>query len=199
MQLQDIIKNRRTHKLFDGTAISLDKITAWLEVAIHSPNHYRTEPWRFLVLPKDQLLSFWTRIKELLPKILARIGADKVAEKAVKLEKLFKTSGAVVFVLCRKDADADTEREDYAAVCCAIQNLMLLAESEKVGSFWSTGEVFSHALSAKLVGYNHEKYILAGTLFLGQPGGKPVSPAFSLEGKMKVWNELQGPVLPFDA
>ena len=181
MQLQDIIKNRRTHKLFDGTEISLDKITAWLEVAIHSPNHYRTEPWRFLVLPKDQLLSFWTRIKELLPKILARIGADKVAEKAVKLEKLFKTSGAVVFVLC------------------AIQNLMLLAESEKVGSFWSTGEVFSHALSAKLVGYNHEKYILAGTLFLGQPGGKPVSPAFSLEGKMKVWNELQGPVLPFDA
>lgn len=44
-------------------------------------------------------------------------------------------------VTCVKSADPVREREDYAACCCAIQNLYLLLWQRGIGLKWNTGRL----------------------------------------------------------
>ena len=70
-----------------------------------APNHHETEPWRFWVVGRETLEA------------LSEATGDK---------KLLRSHTAIV-VGVKRDADAQTAEEDYAAVACAIQNLMLAA------------------------------------------------------------------------
>jgi nitroreductase len=49
VHVDDAIKTRRSHKLFNGTPVAATTVRDLLELAIWAPNHKRTEPWRFAV------------------------------------------------------------------------------------------------------------------------------------------------------
>ena len=85
-----------------------------------APNHHDTEPWRFWVVGRETLNA------------LTEATGDK---------KLLRSHTAIV-VGVKRDADAQTAEEDYAAVSCAIQNIMLAARGARAG------ELLAHARRA---------------------------------------------------
>jgi nitroreductase len=80
---------------------------------------------------------------------------------------------AIIFVTQVIHPDPFVEREDYGAVCCAVQNLMLGAQAAGLASFWGTGDLAQARPLADLVGAG-ENERMVGLIRLGYaaPGVK---------------------------
>ena len=147
MDVDEAIRSRRTLKEFTDEPVGKDLVSELLELAVLAPNHHETEPWRFWVVGRETLQAL----------------ADATGDK-----KLLRSHTAIV-VGVKRDADEQTAEEDYAAVSCAIQNLMLAARGRGLASFWRTPGVLSRPVVAKILDVP-KKVRLIGVVHLGQPG-----------------------------
>ncbi len=202
--VHDLIITRRTISTFEP---ELPKdweyiLKKAIEAAIMAPNHKRTEPWRFYVPNRETIV----KICELNASIVAEGNGGAKAGEA-KLKKWLLIPGWVV-VTCKKqlkeqgtdnEANQDIDdrvvdmsdpkgrtREDYAAVCCAIQNLCLSLHSDGYGTKWTTGKVNFDKRFDDLVGIPMDEYVV-GTIFFGKPTKKP----YTRETKLSVDNVLK--------
>lgn len=166
----DLLRERRT---ISQTSLRTDvepdhhKVTEAVESARWAPNHHLTEPWRFYLLDLARIV----RLGELWAEVLVRRGASQTKVKT-KCEQWGRSKG-VVILTCTSQPDADevTRQEDYAACCCAAQNLMLHLWSEGLGCKWSTGAVWEHEDFWPLLGYKQrpEHTEVVGIFFYGVP------------------------------
>jgi nitroreductase len=92
------------------------------------------------------------------------------------LERLVQTTGdnklrrsptAVVVGMQRSD-DPHQAEEDYAAIACAVQNVMLSARARGIASFWRTPGVLDRPSFAETVGIPADVRPV-GVLHLGFP------------------------------
>ena len=147
-----------------------------IEAAIYAPNHRRTEPWRFYLLGPEAIRA----ICELNYQIILAKSGEKAAEKK---RKRWESMPGWLVVTCRKHSVTDSledpkglPREDYAACCCAIQNLCLSLHSNGLGTKWSTGGVNFHQDFPSLVGFSSEEEYAMGTIWFGTPSSIPLPP-----------------------
>ncbi|MBN8555975.1 MAG: nitroreductase family protein [Deltaproteobacteria bacterium] len=169
--LSQIIRSRRTCKNFDAASLSRESIEKLLELGVQAPNHRLNEPWKFRVITKSGTEKWLTSFK-------AQVKADEMPSFDKYFEKLPKL-GAVVVVTNLKDENPIVDLENYAAACCAVQNILLAATSMNIQNFWSTGKFFTHSASLQFLKISvTERFV--GALWLGKgevPTGKPRTPA----------------------
>jgi F420 biosynthesis protein FbiB-like protein len=141
MHVDDAIRSRRTIKQFDGTPVDDATVRELIALAMWAPNHKRTEPWRFSVVTQRQL-PLLAAAAEAALQSLAKPPVDaSLRAKQAKIRELLMGAGAVVVVsYVRSPDDACRDREDFAATCAAIQNLLLGATARGLGSLWSTSK-----------------------------------------------------------
>jgi nitroreductase len=147
MQVEEAIRERRTLKAFTEAPVDRELVRELLELAVLAPNHHETEPWRFWVVGRRTLEE------------LSEATGDR---------KLLRSHTAIV-VGVKRDDDAQTAEEDYAAVSCAIQNIMLAARGRGLASFWRTPGVLSRPQVARILGVP-KKIRQIGVVHLGLPG-----------------------------
>lgn len=138
------------------------------ECAIAAPNHRMTEPWRFVrvgPVTREQLCQLSIALK-------AR-SAPPRAEVVETTRRKMLSSAELVAVSRERTSDPGVEREDYAAVACAIQNLSLSLWSEGVGSKWSTGGVTQAPQTYQLLGIDPERQEIVGFVWVGIPSAPP--------------------------
>jgi len=147
-----------------------------VEAAALAPNHRRTEPWRFYLLSRERALA----VSELNA---ALVEAKKGPEAAAtKLERWSAVPGWLVVTQTpapKRDAPGDLagrEREDYAACCCAVQNLCLALHSEGIGTKWTTGPVNFHEGFAAAAGLPSSDEYVVGTVWFGKAAKLPPPP-----------------------
>ena len=158
MQLLEAILNRRTIKEFTTQNVPDELLNAALEAGLWAQNHRLTQPWRF------GTVGLQTR---------ARIAASF---------SLIVSKPAVVAVWCLKSDGAEQEREDYAAVACAIQNIQLRAWDLGLGMQWSSGQMATSPLTQEILGTDGARETLVGLLFFGFPAKIPApAPRKSLD------------------
>ena len=116
MDLEDAIRARRTLKAYTPETVDASIVRELLALAVLAPNHHETEPWRFWVVG---------------PRTIADLS------EATGDQKLLRSRTAIVVGVLRND-DPSVAEEDYAAVACAIENLMLAARARGLASFWRT-------------------------------------------------------------
>lgn len=140
MDVDAAIRHRRSHKLFDGTPVSRQTLQELLELAIWAPNHKRTEPWRFTVINGAAIAAYAQAVEQALRQRMAE-QPEKLAAQSAKLRDILSGCGAVIGVsYVQTPTDPTRDREDYAATCCAIQNLSLAAVARGVDSYWTTSD-----------------------------------------------------------
>ncbi|HTM46498.1 MAG TPA: nitroreductase family protein, partial [Polyangiaceae bacterium] len=82
---------------------------------------------------------------------------------------------AVLIVVSQvKNSNPDVAREDYAAIACAIQNIMLSLHAEGVGSKWSTGAVIRDERTYTHLGIDHASEEIVAFLWVGVPAKSPI-------------------------
>lgn len=170
------IHSRRTVHRYRPSTVDNDALMRILDAAHQAPCHKLTWPWRFVVVGPT------TRERLLEPAL--RLAAckysrcdDDPAKLPPKLREKVRNKlldpGALVVVLLRRDPDPFRDRENYAATACAIQNLLLAATHEGLGSKWGTGGVTRDAQTASILGVDTASEEVVGFIFLGEPETVP--------------------------
>jgi len=139
-----------------------------LAAAVRAPNHKLTEPWRFAVLSGGSAVRF----AEIRRAHRATKFADPSAPEAVKaIDKTWREArGTPVFVvaMCAVSDDPVRREEDYASVMMAVQNLLIAATAEGLGSYLRTGGILEEAALKDLVGLPAAHRVVA-VISLGYP------------------------------
>ena len=130
MDVDEAIRARRTLKAFTPETVDATVVRDLLSLAVLAPNHHETEPWRFWVVGPETIAAL---------------------SEATGDQKLLRSQTAIVIGVVRNDDPAVAE-EDYAAVACALENLMLAARARGLASFWRTPGVIDRPAFASTVG-----------------------------------------------
>ena len=137
----DLIRTRRNTKQFADREVAAELIERIIEVATWAPNHRHTEPWRFVVLPKGsearatvaRLVHDWTYENVKNPNPKRRVeSAKQVRDEVLAIP-------AMVYIYSVPGDDDEVTQENYAAACCAAQNMQLAAHALGLAVGWSTG------------------------------------------------------------
>ena len=170
MDVLEAISSRRSVFKFKTDPVPSDVIERILSYGCWAQNHHLTEPWRFVVVGEET--------KEILAKRYAEIQKAKAAEGADEETKQkladagyqkFHSKPTIVAVSCVQDGDEVKNREDYAATCCAMQNIALAAWAEGVGMQWTTGPVTLEESTYALLGMDKDREYIVGFMYTGYP------------------------------
>lgn len=155
MDVDTAIRERRTIGAYSDRAVEPSVIEELIEAARWAPNHKHTEPWRFHVVSGDA--------REDMARAVLDAGGDFAKDPRGKLLR------APTFIAVTQRTVLDDpirDQEDYAAVCCAVQNMMLAATSRGLASKWSTGALAENPAAKRWLGIDEQDRIVA-YLYLG--------------------------------
>jgi nitroreductase len=161
------IRSRRTTKLFLKQRVSKRLIREAIEVARWAPNHHLTEPWHFYLLGSEKIAATAALIGDLV----RETKGDE--ELAGFKEQSARSMPGWLLVTCKRSEDSLREREDYAAVCCAIQNLTLYLAEADVACKWTTGLVTRDQRLFDLIGIDSAAEFVVGLIWYGYPKTLP--------------------------
>ncbi len=157
-----VLRGRRTIGQFRAEPPPRETIATAIELATWAPNHRKTEPWRFAWLGPASQQAMISLNAEL-------IAAKKGAEAAAAKTRQWSTIPGWLAVTSVRSADPLLAEEDYAACCCAVQNLMLALWSVGIGTKWSTGDVTRQPRYAEIVGFDPTVERSVGLIWYGYP------------------------------
>ena len=164
VSVYEAIHNRRMNNDFSDMVPSQAALQRMLDAAVWAPNHRLTNPWRFYVLEKQGEAR--ARVAQLAyDNQFARSGDHENAEGS---RKRVLDAPALIYVYSIPGDNEEMTRENYAAACCAVQNLLLAAVAEGLAGDWSTGNVTRHPQLAETLGAEPD-WMMVGALFIGQP------------------------------
>ena len=167
--VQNLIANRRTIRRFEHGPVSREVLERVLSAAVQAPNHRRTQPWRFFVIDRDGParsaladLAYEAALER------AAVIDDAARQRAeAKRQEVLETP-VVMLVYAAPGKDEETTHENYAAVCCAVQNLMLAGQEEGLASGWSSGGLAKHPRVREVIGAEPDWQFVA-LLYMGRP------------------------------
>ncbi len=170
MEVLEAITSRRSVFKFKPDPVPIETIQRVFSYGIWAPNHHLTEPWRFIVLGTETKEKLAQRYSE-IQRAKAADSADDEARQALADAgyKKFHSKPTIVAVSCNQDGDEVQNREDYAAACCAMQNVALAAWSEGIGMQWSTGPITLEDDTYDLLGVDKDREYIIGFFYTGFP------------------------------
>jgi len=167
MDANPIFEQRRTVHEFNRDKVSEDIIKRALNAANLAPCHKHTFPWRYKLISnakRKELFEISLKLKSKKNKL------SNTAEKKLH-DKIINPSHMIVAIQI-KSSNPVTLKEDYAACCCSVQNLMLSLAHEDVGSKWSTGKVTKATETYEITNTDEDKEEIIGFIYIGY-GKKP--------------------------
>jgi nitroreductase len=149
MELEDAIRDRRTHKAFAADPLPRDLIDELLELARWAPNHNLTNPWRFRVLG---------------PESLAALKRAAGPEGAAKLDR----APTLIAVTSKRSEDTVQDEEDLCATAAATYTVLLAAHGRGLAGYWRTPGVLRTDEGRKALGIDQDERFVA-LVHLGWP------------------------------
>lgn len=161
-EFAEALRGRRTVDQFLQTPVPDELVREAIEVATWAPNHFVTEPWRF-ILPGGETVG---RIIDLCAGMVA---ADKGDAAGAHKRRTWSEKPGWLIVTCPRSDDPLREREDYGACAAAVQNFMLYLWKAGVGSKWTTGPITREPRFFEIIGIDPDAAFVVGMLWFGYP------------------------------
>ena len=161
-----IISGRRTIHEFTDQIPPEDVVLQAIDLARWAPNHRATEPWRFHWLGPQASQAIVELNAQM---VLAKSGAEAAETK----RRQWSTVPLWLVVTSTNDPDEFTRQEDYAATCCAVQNLAIALWSAGIGMKWTTGKVTRHPDFFAATNIDATQRTVVGMMWLGYPKSVP--------------------------
>ena len=181
MSVYEAIHSRRMNNEFTDDVPPRESLQRMIDAAIWAPNHRLTNPWRFFVLEKGGAKR--TEVAQLAyDNQMARSGNQDAAHGS---RQRVLDAPALIYVYSVPGDREDITQENYAAACCAVQNLLLAAVAEGLAGDWSTGNTTRHPRLAETLG-GEADWTMVGALFIGQPS-RPSASVRAAPAEVAVW------------
>lgn len=175
MDTSKAILSRRSVAKVTTEKISRQRIEALLQAAVRAPNHYLTQPWRFIVITGDALDrmgdamadSARTRFAQ-ASDIEARVSAERARPRRAPV---------IITVIYRSVPNPKAiEVEERYAVGAAIENILLAGHADGLGCYWRTGPAATDANVKGFLELTDEEEV-AGFIYVGIPADpEPAEP-----------------------
>ncbi len=165
--IQRIIRSRRTVKTMamNGKKIPDQEIAGLLELGDWAPNHGRTEPWRFFVLNGENLTAYGAHHAQIY---WANTPEEERTEfQFDKLKHMGDNASHLIIVVMRRTPGTKIPvREEYAACCACIENILLGAEALGISAIWNTGGMSNTQAMLQYLQLAEED-LITGLIYLG--------------------------------
>lgn len=169
-QLYDFINRRQSIGLLVEPAPSQGQLELAIAAALTAPDHHRLHPWRFITIQGEQRVAFG----ELLAQSLAEDGGvDPVQLDRVKQHPM----RAPMILVCVMQDHPHIKVPQYEQVLscgAAIQNLLLVLQSQGFSSMWRSGAPAESAHLKRAIGCAASDEI-AGLVYIGT-ASKEIAP-----------------------
>jgi nitroreductase len=182
VDLYKAIRERRSIRKFKKRAVTKDLLEKIFDIALWAPSGMNRQNWNFFVLAgerKEELISIAAHSFEYLEPELQKRFADK--PKIVEAtRRFFKRLGGAPVVVCAYFEPANSEDvTSFQNVAAAIQNLLLVAYAEGLGSCWMTGPVTVAEEISRFL--RVEDMTLVAVIPMGYPDDAPKIPPRRLD------------------
>ena len=177
MDLYEAIKGRRSVRRFKKDPISKGLLERIFDVAIWAPSGMNRQNWKFFVLAgerKEEMVSISsTSFQYLEPELQERFAdKPKIIEST---RRFFKRLGHAPVVVCAYFEPANMEDfTSYQNVAAAIQNFLLVAYAEGLGTCWMTGPLTVSEQINRFLGV--DDMTLVAVIPMGYPAETPRVP-----------------------
>ena len=155
MELEEAIRGRRSHKVFEPEPVPREVVEELLELARWAPNHFVTEPWRFRVLG---------------PEAFERLVTAGEPNERSKLSR----APTLVVATARLTGDEHRNHEDVLATAVAVYIVLLAAHARGLASYWRTPKLLEAPEGRAAVGLADDERFVA-LIHLGYPVNTPVA------------------------
>jgi nitroreductase len=188
VEVIEAILSRRSIKKFTTAPVEAAVLDRALGAGIWAQNHHLTQPWRFIVLGPQTHRALASANGDVAME-MAPAGDAAMREKMRSgVEAKFLSKPVIVVVTCTLHGSELARREDFAATCCAIQNIQLAAWDEGLGMQWSSNNMTRHLRTYALLEINPAEEEIVGFLYFGYPAEVP--PAQPRKGLAEVTRRL---------
>src|SRR5579864_3915102 len=169
MHVFDIITRRRSIGKMTEERPTREQIERLLEAATHGPNHYKVQPWKFIVLAGNAREELGAVMAESLADRLEETSSDK-AQAILKKErsKLLRSPVVIVVVAEPPNQPKVLAIENIEAVAAAVENMLLTAEEMGLACMWRTGDAAYDPRVKAWLGLSAEDHIVA-FVYTGYP------------------------------
>jgi nitroreductase len=150
VELEDAVRDRRTHKAYGAEPVDRATLEELFELARWAPNHNLTNPWRFRVLG---------------PAALARLKEAAGREAAGKLDR---APTLVAVSVTQTGTDDVRDEEDLLAGAIAAYIVLLAAHGRGLAGYWRTPSVLRTDAGRAALGVPDDERVI-GLLHLGPP------------------------------
>jgi nitroreductase len=155
VELEEAIRGRRTHKVFESRPVPREVVEELLELARWAPNHFVTEPWRFRVLG---------------PEAFERLVAAGEPNERSKLGR----APTLVVASAKLTGDEHQNHEDVLATAVAVYIVLLAAHARGLATYWRTPRLLQSAEGRAAIGLEDDEEFVA-LIHLGDPVTQPVA------------------------
>ncbi|SDE19153.1 Nitroreductase [Paenibacillus sp. UNCCL117] len=157
----DVIRSRRTVRVFKDEPVAEELLLQLLNIAVWAPNHEERQPWRFILFQGDARRAF-------AEAMVQTYAPDERAKYGDRKKEYLESVPAHLLVLQKEDPRQKIWDEDYAAVCCLIQNFQLAAWEQGLGVVWKTNHYSYSPEFRRAMGVQPGEKIV-GALHIGYP------------------------------
>ncbi len=177
MDLYEAIKGRRSIRKFKKTPISRELMEKIFDTALWAPSGMNRQSWKFYVVggrSKEELVRICSAsVQHLEPHVREFFpGKPGIIEG---IRGFFQKLGDAPVVVCAYfEPSRLNEATGYQNVAAAIQNLLLAAHSEGLGSCWMTGPLYVAPEINRFLGVDNLNLVAA--IPMGYPDETPRIP-----------------------
>jgi nitroreductase len=173
METLEAIHTRQSIGKVKPDPVPRELVERLLSAAVQAPNHYKVQPWRFVVLTGAT--------REKLGDVMAQVFLDKfpdlppdVLSKALEKERS-KPLRSPVLIAVGVDKPTESkviEIENVCAAAAACQNILLAAHALGLAAKWRTGDPARDPKVKGFLGFEPDQHLIA-FLYIGYPEFEP--------------------------
>ena len=163
MDIYDAIHHRRSHRLYKPDLPSREVLERVIDAALWAPSGINLQGWDLTVMAgkvRDEFVELVSRAIKFLDPELEKAGFPKEGREMVM--KFFKNLGGaplVIAVTILKVPDPGFQMANIQSGAALMQNLLLAAEAEGLGSCWMTGANYMEDEILKFLGKTDQQLL----------------------------------------
>ena len=163
MDLYEAIHHRRSHRMYKPDLPSREALERVIDAALWAPSGTNSQAWEITVMAgkvRNDFVEIVNRaIKFLLPELKKAGIPEKGQEMIMKFFKDLGGAPVVIAVTIQKNPDPGMNVANIQSGAALMQNLLLAAHAEGLGSCWMTGANYLEDEILKFLGKTEQQLL----------------------------------------
>ncbi|MHA1210911.1 MAG: nitroreductase family protein [Candidatus Heimdallarchaeota archaeon] len=183
MNIEEIIKQRRSIRRYKPNEVSTDHIKAILEAGNNAPSAKNGQQWRFHIFTKEAKTTFADFCLTRFDEVASERGPHKYARNSFLI---MTKAPVIILVLCEPmGKNVHPSRPDIQSASAAIQNMLLRAFDLGLGSLWICDILY---IEQEVKDYLNTDLEIVAALTFGYSAASPKEPTKKSVEELSTWH-----------